>query len=644
MRNRSLKNLVKLAFFLSSIGLLCFYNNCSPAFSVLEGSESINSQSGPFIEFPELYKKGVSLYSKKCTACHGTFEKSTKKSALLSDIIEAGQRISQMSFVASMPLSDVEAIAYALNPAGTVRRDETELTVIPWDQLKEKTCEPTAVAKDLNIIDKQQYQNIILDIFDYSVNTNGLPDNFSDFFKRNTSSGGSTVQSAIHFEQLYSLADSISSYLQTNISAVNTRFGKCDITILSCQQTNIKKILTLLFRKDVTDTDSDYVQMNTRFSSRATFAEKLKATTLTALMHPRFLFLLEYQNGLRASELSAPVTRTLDNYELATRLSFFIWNSSPDEALLNAAKAGTLVQPSQLSAQVQRMLDQTKAQRLVRKFVGEWLKLNAMDGLEKDMAAFSNSPELISKMKSETEQFALTNLKKGIDFRNFFTSPQTFVDGVLARHYGITGITGTSFVAAQRPQSSLHGGILAQASIAAITSTNHTDPIYRGIYNYERFLCGELGTPPDNAGTVVFPGHSKMDQLLGRASLKSCSVCHSKFEPMGYVAEELSPWGQFRTVDEQGYPTGQTVDWINSSKVSSLKSLGQILSSNSKVGHCLSENLMKHALRTAINNTSDVDCQNHNILTRAYSKGNNFAEYVESVVLSNLFTKRLEEK
>lgn len=639
-----MKNLRGWIFLLSSLGVLFFYNNCSSGFNVEQGTYALSSQSNQSIQFPELYQKGVALYSAKCAMCHGVFESSTKKSALMGDIFEGGQRIDQMKFVSTMPLSDIEAIAYALNPAGTVRRDEVEVTVTPWEELSEKSCQPTSVARDLNIIDKQQYQNIILDVFNYTVDTRALPDNFADFFKRNTSSGGSTVQNTAHFEQLYSLADAVSSYLQANVSAINNIFGKCDISVLSCQQTNVKRILSLLFRKEVTDTDPDYVQMNTRFASKATFAERLKAISLTALMHPRFLFILEYQSGLRTSGLSNPVTRAVDNYELATRLSFFIWNSGPDETLLTAAKAGTLNQPTQLAAQVQRMLAHTKAQRFIKKFVSEWLKLNSMVGLEKDMTAFTNSSTLLSSMKAETEQFALAHLKKGVDFRNFFTSSQTFVDGTLATHYGISGVSGASFVATTRPQASLHGGILAQASVAAITSTNHTDPIYRGIFNYERFLCGELGTPPDNAGTVTFPGNSKMDQLLGRSQLKSCSVCHAKFEPMGYVAEELSPWGQFRAVDEQGQSTGQTVDWIKSTKISSVKDLGRILSANAQIGHCLSENLVKHALRTALANTSEVDCQNHNILTRAYRSGNSFAEYVESVVLSNLFKNRLEEK
>lgn len=644
MRKSRIKRLRGQILLLLSLGLLFFYNNCSSGFNVEQNVVALNAQSNQSIQFPELYAKGVSLYSAKCSMCHGAFESSTKKSALMGDIFEGGQRIDQMKFVSTMPLGEIEAIAYALNPAGTVRNDEAEVTVTPWEQLGEKSCQPTSVAKDLNIIDKQQYQNIILDTFNYSVDTRGLPDSSADFLKRNTSSGGSTVQNMAHFDQLYSLADTVSSYLQTNVTVVNNTFGKCDIAVLSCQQTNIKRILSSLFRKEVTDQDPDYIQMNTKFSAKATFAEKLKAVTLTALMHPRFLFILEYRSGLRTSVLSNPITRSLDNYELASRLSFFIWNSNPDENLLAAAKAGALNQPSQLSAQVQRMLAHTKSQRLVKKFIGEWLKLNAMTGLDKDMAAFTNSSVLLASMKSETEQFALAHLKKGVDFRSFFTSSQTFVDGALATHYGISGVSGTSFVAATRSPSSLHAGILAQSSIAAITSTNHTDPIYRGIFNYERFLCGELGTPPDNAGTVTFPGNTKMDQLLGRSKLKSCSVCHSKFEPMGYVVEELSPWGQFRTVDEQGQATGQTVGWIKSTQLSSMKDLGRMLSENSQVGHCLTENLMKHALRTALANTNEVDCHNHNILNRAYRGGNSFAEYVESVVLSNLFMNRLEEK
>lgn len=600
--------------------------------------------SSQSIQYPELYKQGQKLYAAKCASCHGAFDRSTKKLALLGDIFSGARSVEKMSFVSSMSLSDLEAIAYALNPEGTAKDDNYQEPLVPWEELQEKSCKPTSVVKDLNLIDKDQYKNIILDIFNYTVDVSELPNQFSDLFTRHSTSGGSAVQNIIHFEELYAIADTVSTYLETNVTAVNNLFGKCDITQLSCQQTNLKKILTKLFRKEVTDTDADYVKMTAKFSTKTEFKDMLKAVSLTALMHPRFLFLLEYQSGLRTTPLTQNINRALDNYEIASRLSFFLWNSSPDDALLLAAKNGTLKKPDQLKSQVQRMLGDAKSQRFIKKFAGEWLKLNAMDILDKDVTNIANSSQLLSSMRTETEQFALAYLKKGVDYKSFFTSPETFVNSTLATHYGMTGVSGSTFVKVTRSQSTLHAGILAQSSIATITSKNVTSPIHRGIFNFERFLCGELGTPPDNAASVDFPGTSKLDGLIGRSSLKSCSSCHAKFEPMGYVAEELGSWGQSRTVDELGDAIGKEVNWVYSSKMSSLNELGLMLANNSKVGHCLSENLVKYALRTAILNTPEVECQNHNNLTAAYKAGNSFSEYIESVVVSPLFITRLEEK
>lgn len=625
------------------LGLLLFYNNCSLGFK-MEPDYLKSLSSSQSIQYPELYKQGQKLYAAKCASCHGAFDNSTKKNALIGDIFEGAKRIEQMNFVSSIPLDDLEAIAYALNPAGTVRDDEYQEPLVTWEELQTKSCQSVSVARDLNILDKEQYKNIILDTFNYTIDVSELPQQLSDVFTKQASTGGSSVQNIAHFEQLYAIADTISSYLESNITTVNNLFGKCDITLLSCQQTNLKKILTKLFRKEITDTDADYIKIKAKFSTKTEFKDVLKAVSLTALMHPRFLFLLEYQPGLRSNPLAQNVSRPLSNYEIASRLSFFLWNSSPDDTLLLAAKNGLLLQSSQLKTQIQRMLNDAKSQRFIKKFTWEWLKLNSLDELEKDMDTFTNSDLLISSMKSETEQFASAHLKKGIDFRTFFTSSETYVNSTLATHYGLAGISGSAFVKVIRPQATLHGGVLAQSSIALLTSRNNTSPIHRGIFNYQRFLCGELGTPPDNANSVELPGTSKLDQLKGRSSLKSCSVCHSKFEPMGYVAEELSSWGQPRTVDEQGDAIGQEVDWIHSTKMSSLSDLGLLLSNNSKVGLCLSENLVKYALRTAIANTPEIECQNHNNLVAAYKAGNSFSEYIESVVLSSLFTSRLEEK
>ena len=242
----------------------------------------------------------------------------------------------------------------------------------------------------------------------------------------------------------------------------------------------------------------------------------------------------------------------LDDFALATRLSYFLWRSTPDDALLDVARTGRLSDPMVLAQQVERMLDDVKRQRFVEDFAGQAFRLYEMEATSPDPELYPEYDDRLAQaMTRETELFLDELIAEDLGVENLIDTNFTFVNRRLAEHYGIAGIGGQQMRKVMLPADSPRGGLLTQASIHKVTANGTTtSPIPRGNFVLANLLGepppppppGIVGLEPDTRGTTTI-----REQLDAHRSSPACASCHRVIDPPGFALESFDPIGGFRT-------------------------------------------------------------------------------------------------
>lgn len=276
--------------------------------------------------------------------------------------------------------------------------------------------------------------------------------------------------------------------------------------------------------------------------------EALRAVYRTALCSPDFLFLHEPASIVgQAGEASLDV----DDLAVASRLSYLLWNSAPDDALLQLAKAGQL-QPEELRRQAARMLKDPKSSRFINDFVDQWLGLRDIDFTTPDVALYPEfRSDLRQSMIAETREFFRTLLQENLSVRNFVDSDFLCVNERLAEHYEIPGVRGSAFRKVPRPAGSPRGGFITQGSILKITANGTvTSPVKRGAWVLDRLLGTPPRPPPPNTPAVepdVRGATTIRRQLELHRSSPSCASCHDSIDPPGFALESFDVIGRWRS-------------------------------------------------------------------------------------------------
>jgi hypothetical protein len=265
------------------------------------------------------------------------------------------------------------------------------------------------------------------------------------------------------------------------------------------------------------------------------------------LASPDFIFRAEFD----APGAVAGSVHRVSDMELASRLSFFLWSSIPDEELLLAAERGQLAQPALLQAQVRRMLSDPRSQALVRNFTGQYLFLRNIERIAPDTSAFPNFDEnLRQSLAKETELVVESTLREDRSIADLLTTDYTFLNQRLAEHYGIKGIYGSEFrrVALEDPK---RHGLLGQASILTVTSyPNRTAPTIRGKWVLLQILGTPPPPPPPNVPSLKDDETTKNLTMRQRMELHrsnpTCAACHKMMDPLGFALENFDGLGQWR--------------------------------------------------------------------------------------------------
>jgi len=316
----------------------------------------------------------------------------------------------------------------------------------------------------------------------------------------------------------------------------------------------LRRFTTRAFRRRVTDGEIEgLVQLvENVVGDGEPFELGIQIAVEAVLVSPRFLFRVETD----AVATDTRAVRRLNDYELATRLSYFLWSSMPDDELFSLADKGVLHQPDVLEEQVRRMLGHPeKAQTLVVNFGGQWLNLRNLDEAEPNGKMFKSfNDELRSDMHRETELLFETIMRENKSVLDFLDADYTFVNERLAKHYSIEGITGSEFQKVSLADSK-RAGVLTHASILTLTSDPaRTLPVKRGKWILENIL----GTPPPPppAGVPELaeaqkanPDATLREQLAQHREDPACAVCHVSMDPLGIGLENFDAIGRWRDKD-----------------------------------------------------------------------------------------------
>jgi Protein of unknown function (DUF1592)/Protein of unknown function (DUF1588)/Protein of unknown function (DUF1585)/Protein of unknown function (DUF1587)/Protein of unknown function (DUF1595) len=329
---------------------------------------------------------------------------------------------------------------------------------------------------------------------------------------------------------------------------------------LACATKIIANLERVAFRRPVTDADmAPAMRFFQDGRQGASFDAGIENALVAILSSPKFLFRME-----RMPQNAQPGTGyRISDLELASRLSFFMWSEGPDEQLLGLAVAKQLHEPQVLSAQVKRMLADPRASALVSNFAFQWLKVDDMDRINPDQAAYPAFDEdLRHAFKKEMELFLGSVLLQDHDVLDLLTANYTFVNGRLAMHYGVPNVLGSDFRRVTLTDSR-RWGLLGKGAILMGTSyANRTAPVLRGAWVLEAVTGTPPHAPPPAIPALVenVPGAKPLtvrERMERHRAQPSCNACHGIMDPMGLSLENFDAVGQWRGKD---YDTGTVID------------------------------------------------------------------------------------
>jgi len=286
------------------------------------------------------------------------------------------------------------------------------------------------------------------------------------------------------------------------------------------------------------------------------FEESIRTALSAALVSPNFLF-----RSVAHPDAGNPEARyTLDGYELASRVSYFLWSSAPDDELLAKAADGSLVSDAALAAQVARLLKDTRAAAFVENFSGQWLQLRALESHNVDAAQFPEYDErLRADMVHEAKLFFADIIASDRSVLDLVDSRDTFLNARLAAHYGVPGVSGDELRKVSLPPESPRGGVLTMGAVLTLTSyPTRTSPVKRGLFVLDQVLGAPPPPPPADVPPLeqaanVAPSATTREKLAAHLTVASCAACHNRLDPLGLSFEHFDAVGKWRD-SEQGRP------------------------------------------------------------------------------------------
>lgn len=496
----------------------------------------------------------------------------------------------------------------------------------------------------LRRLNRAEYANTIRDLFGiaFDANTAVFPDD-AEAFGFDTI-GSELVMSPALLRKYLQAAQKIVDLVVSKDGRRSPRFTRVfGFLPRKPSVEHIRKLLrrfaTRAFRRPVTQEKLDRLVdlVRQKRKSGGTTEQGIKQAVTAVLCSPQFVYMTEKKGKL-------------NGYALATRLSYFLWSSMPDDELFRLAGNGELHQPSVLEQQTLRMLKSSKSRAFVQRFSGQWLRTRDVGVMQPDKALFPRYDVALEEaMRGETEMFFAEILHNNLSVLNFIDSDFAMLNDRLARHYGIRGVKGAEFRRVELHSSYHRGGVLGHASVLSITSDGvRSSPVVRGVWVLTNLLGSPPAPPPANVPDLepdTRGAKTIRDELARHRTIESCNSCHRKIDPLGFALENYDAVGQWRThylpaTKTKGKGTLKEVDasglMSNGERFENVSQFKQrLMARKQEFCRCLTEKLLTYAIGRGIDGTDRGTIDK--LVSQLASNDYAFRQLVINIVQSDLF-------
>jgi hypothetical protein len=455
--------------------------------------------------------------------------------------------------------------------------------------------------------------------------------------------------SPLHLSVFHAAASSLVEEAFSNATQRATLLS-CDLSAggESCAREVLRSFSYRAWRRPPTEAELNRLMtpVGVALAHGDTLEQGLRLALRAILLSPHFIFRVELDPDPTSS-----TPHPLGPYELASRLSYFLWSSMPDAALLESAATGALSEPATLRQQALRLLQDPKASALLENFAGQWLHLRAIDSLLPDAATFPQvDAALLSAMRAETSLMFRDIAFGGLPLMNLLTANYSYINDRLALHYGLPAVGSSEPVRVDLVGSAERGGLLSHAGFLTLTShPERTSPVVRGKWVMDELLCAVVPPPPgdvDLSATAMAKdqGLTQRQALAVHRADPKCFSCHQLMDPIGLGLENYDAIGAYRTLDNN-IAIDSAGQLPSGDAFSGAKELAAIIAANPDFPRCVAQKLYTYALgRPPQEVDGHLDAPSLDSITKAFvESGYSFSELAVRIVESPTFLNRRGE-
>jgi len=598
------------------------FQNCGPSFRTLPLGMNDSSSSA-------LIDSGKMLFSMKCMSCHGDITTTNKKDATAARITWALSNIPQMSFLkGSLSPNDILALEAALS-----------------SRPNDLTCNPNVIGRvGIHQLNSHEYNNVIRDLTGIdSKPASALPkDPYTGFFSNIAAS--LTVDMAraqIYFDLGIKILDQVFSQNYGQIVTCNPATSGAR----PCADKVITEFGLKAFRRPMlADEKITYLTLFDNLyasfpagTSGNKFDESLKGALHAMLIAPQFIYRI-----IEVPSTEPGYVKTLTPYELASRLSFFIWGSIPDATLFSLAANGTILENGVLLAQVDRMLKDPKSSHIANTFGSQWLELEALNSANPDPSVYPEFNESLRQSMMTESKLLLNDIiqKDGTPYL-LLNADYTYLNRQLASFYQVGGVGTDQFIKVSIANTPRVGIITHGSLLTANARTNESSIVHRGLWAINRILCSPVGAPPQDVDTTLPPQTASTNprkSLEAHISAPECAGCHRQIDPVGYGLENFDGIGKYRTHYRNGDIVNSSGEFADGGSFTTAREMSRLLIQNPKFKTCYSRNLVTFSLGRLLNENDK--CFADSIGRVTVSPTGKFSDLVKSIVTSEQFLKQ----
>ncbi len=499
------------------------------------------------------------------------------------------------------------------------------------------------------LLTRYEFDNAVSELVGFRVRvTDTFPgENLVDGFENNAYTHRA---SPLYVRQLIDATEALSERAMTESRDTIVVCGGIEDGSDMCARVSIDRLVRKAFRRPGTTQEvsalfAAFKQAEGRFG----FDTAMRLTLQMIMQSPQFLYRLELHAEDEAPAPEQGRVERVGPYEMASRLSFFLWASPPDADLLEAAKNGELETDAQLRAQVERMLADDRSREMVRQFFRQWLRLDKLKTLVRDQTVYpAYRPDLNGELKVSFDAFIDHVVWSEGTFDAFYTSPKVFVTPTMAAMVGDAFDEESGGVMETTAPEGQRAGVLTQPALMAMLAyPNQPSPIQRGVFVREQLLCQDIPDPPDDADLTPpdpRPGATSRELFAELTKEEGCANCHALINPLGFGFEHYDALGRWRDLDE-GNPVDATGDLVSSPDLDingpfdGALELAERFATSPVARRCAADRWMTFALGRQL---VDVDDQSFATVMNGWERsGWSWEGLFEAIVLSDAFRHQL---